>query len=169
MSSKDCPIIGLSRGETENKDDIVSLLRILLPGTLALALGYHRYMGARATRRVSVDVACLSLDQVVDIGTNSSTSMVRPYAADDGAVEWRTQSKGGVMLYRVLPLPDHLGFRIESWATTVTVAQMAGSQDLLRMRRRTLEAISRAGQPVPAPAFVTARDSERVASRVTGR
>ena len=93
----------------------VAILLILLP--TGLALGYHRYMGARATRRVSIEVACLSLDQIVDIGTKSSTSMVKravrrpqPYAAQDGAVEWRTQSKGGVMLYRVLPSPRLPGF-----------------------------------------------------------
>ena len=112
-------------------------------------------------------MACLSLDQIVDIGTKSSASMVKrvvrrpqPYAAVDGAVEWRTQSKGGVMLYRVLPLPDYLGFRVESWATTVTVTRMQGSQDLLRRRRRTLEAISRAGLPVPPPAFVLPGSAE---------
>jgi len=148
----------------------VAILLILLP--TGLALGYHRYLGARATRRVSIEVACLSLDQIVDIGTKSSTSMVKrvvrrpqPYAAEDGAVEWRTQSKGGVMLYRVLPLPDYLGFRVESWATTVTIARMhrmQGSQDLLRRRRRTLEAIARAGLPVPPPAFVTAETAETV-------
>jgi hypothetical protein len=111
----------------------VAILLILLP--TGLALGYHRYIGARATRHVSIEVACLSLDQIVDIGTKSSTSMVKrtvgrpqPYAAADGAVEWRTQSKGGVMLYRVLPLPDYLGFRVESWATTVTITRMQGSQ-----------------------------------------
>ena len=121
----------------------VAILLILLP--TGLALGYHRYIGARATRHVSIEVACLSLDQIVDIGTKSSTSMVKraigrpqPYAAADGAVEWRTQSKGGVMLYRVLPLPDYLGFRVESWATTVTITRMQGSQDLLRRRRRTI-------------------------------
>jgi hypothetical protein len=142
----------------------VGILIILLPA--GLVLGYHRYLGARAARRVSIEVACLSLDQIVDIGTKSSTSMVKPYAAEDGAVEWQAKSKGGVMLYRVLPLPDYVGFRVESWATTVTIAQMQGSQDLLRRRRRTLEAISRAGLPVPPPSFVT---SERGASRATGR
>jgi hypothetical protein len=138
----------------------VTILLILLPA--GLALGYRRYLGARATRHVSIEVACLSLDQIVDIGTKSSTSMVQrvvgrpqPYAADDGAVEWRTHGKGGVMLYRVLPLPDYVGFRVESWATTVTIGRMRGSQDLLRRRRRTLEAISRAGLPVPPPAFLT--------------
>jgi hypothetical protein len=141
----------------------MAILRILLLAGLALPLGYHRYMGARATRRVSIEVACLSLDQIVDIGTKSSTSMVKPYAAEDGAVEWRTQSNGGVLLYRVFPLPDYLGFRVESWATTVPIGRVRGSQDLLRRRRRTLEAISRAGLPVPAPAFV------RLASRATGR
>ena len=113
----------------------------------------------------------MSLDQIVDIGTKSSTS--QPYAAEDGAVEWRTQSKGGVILYRVFPLPDDLGYRVESWATTVTLAQVQGWQDLLRRRRRTLEAISRAGRPVPAPAFIvpemTERKSDRLASRVTSR
>jgi hypothetical protein len=109
----------------------------------------------------------LSLDQIVDIGIKSSTSMVKravrrpqPYAAQDGAVEWRTQSTGGVMLYRVLPLPDYLGFRVESWATTVTIARMRGSQDLLRRRRRTLEAIAREGLPVPPPAFVMPETAE---------
>ena len=86
----------------------------------------------------------------------------QPYAAEDGAVEWRTQGKGGVMLYRVLPLPDYLGFRVESWATTVTIARMQGSQDLLRRRRRTLEAIARAGLPVPPPAFVMPETAEAV-------
>ena len=138
----------------------MAIPRILLLAGLALPLGYHRYMGVRATRHVSIDVACLSLDQIVDIGTKSSTSMVRPYAADDGAVEWRTHSMGGVMLYRVLPLPDYLGFRVESWATTVTIARIQGSQDLLRRRRRTLEAISRAGLPVPAPAFAMPETAE---------
>jgi hypothetical protein len=145
----------------------VAILLILLP--TGLALGYHRYMGARATRRVFIEVACLSLDQIVDIGTKSSTSMVKravrrpqPSAAADGAVEWRTQSKGGVMLYRVLPLPDYLGFRVESWATTVTITRMQESQDLLRRRRRTLEAIARAGLPVPPPAFVMPETAEPV-------
>ena len=92
----------------------MAILRILLLTGLALPLGYHRYMGVRATRRVSIEVACLSLDQIVDIGTKSSTSMVKPYPAEDGAVEWQTQSKGGVLRYRVLPLPDYLGFRVES-------------------------------------------------------
>jgi hypothetical protein len=138
----------------------MGILRILVLAGLTLPLGYHRYMGVRATRHVSIEVACLSLDQIVDIGTQSSTSMVKPYAADDGAVEWRTQSKGGVMLYRVLPLPDYLGFRVESWATTVTIGRMRGSQDLLRRRRRTLEAISCAGLPVPPPAFVTLGPAE---------
>lgn len=138
----------------------MAILRILLLAGLALPLGYHRFMGARATRRVSIEVACLSLDQIVDIGTKSSTSMVKPYAAEDGAVEWQTQSKGGVLLYRVFPLPDYLGFRVDSWATMMPIGRMRGSQDLLRTRRRTLEAISRAGLPVPAPAFVTPETPE---------
>jgi hypothetical protein len=66
------------------------------------------------------------------------------------------------MIYRVLPLPDYLGFRVESWAITVTIAGMRGSQDLLRRRRRTLEAISRAGLPVPPPAFVMPQTAETV-------
>jgi hypothetical protein len=64
------------------------------------------------------------------------------------------------MLYRVLPLPDYVGFRVESWATTVTITRMQESQDLLRRRRRTLEAISRAGLPVPPPAFVMPEAAE---------
>lgn len=68
------------------------------------------------------------------------------------------------MLYRVLPLPHYLGFRIESWATTVTIARMQGSQDLLRRRRRTLEAIARAGLPVPPPAFVMPETAETVSA-----
>jgi hypothetical protein len=153
--------------DRKTKMTSVAILLILLP--TGLALGYHRYLGARATRHVSIEVACLSLDQIVDIGTKSSTSMVKravgrpqPYAAADGAVEWRTRSKGGVMLYRVLPLPDYLGFRVESWATTVTITRMQGSQDLLRRRRRTLEAIARAGLPVPPPAFVRPETAETV-------
>jgi hypothetical protein len=138
----------------------MAILRIVVLVGLALPLGYHRYMGVRAARHVSIEVACLSLEQIVDIGTKSSTSMVKPHAAEDGAVEWQTQSKGGVMLYRVLPLPDYLGFRVESWATTVTIGRMRGSQDLLRRRRRTLEAISRAGLPVPPPAFITPGSAE---------
>jgi hypothetical protein len=66
------------------------------------------------------------------------------------------------MLYRVLPLPDYLGFRVESWATTVTIARMRESQDLLRRRRRTLQAIARAGLPVPPPAFVMPEIAETV-------
>jgi hypothetical protein len=42
----------------------------------------------------------------------------------------------------------------------VTIARMQGSQDLLRRRRRTLQAIARAGLPVPPPAFVTAETAE---------
>lgn len=87
----------------------------------------------------------------------SAALQARPYAAEDGAVEWRTRSKGGVLLYRVLPLPYGLGFRVESWATAVTITRMQGSQDLLRRRQRTLQAISRAGQPVPAPAFAVSQ------------
>ena len=87
-----------------------------------------------------------------------------------------TQSKSGVMLYRVLPLPDYLGFRVESWATTVTITRMRGSQDLLRRRRRTLEAITLAGLPVGPPLEScrkqqkqSERKAERLASRATSR
>ena len=145
----------------------VTILLILLP--TGLALGYHRYLGARATRRVSIEVACLSLDQIVDIGTKSSASMVKrvvrrpqPYAAVDGAVEWRTQSKGGVMLYRVLPLPDYLGFRVESWATTVTIAGCRGRRiccagAAARWRRSP----ARAGQSPRPPSSCRKRRSAR--------
>jgi hypothetical protein len=37
---------------------------------------------------------------------------------------------------------------------------MRGSQDLLRRRRRTLEAIAREGLPVPPPAFVMPETAE---------
>jgi hypothetical protein len=39
---------------------------------------------------------------------------------------------------------------------------MQGSQDPLRRRRRTLEAIARAGLPVPPPAFVMPETAETV-------
>jgi hypothetical protein len=71
----------------------------------------------------------LSLDQIVDIGTKPSTSMVKravgrpqPHAAADGAAEWRT----------------------------------------LRRRRRTLEAIARAGLPISPPAFDMPETAETV-------
>jgi hypothetical protein len=44
----------------------------------------------------------------------------------------------------------------------VTITRMQGSQDLLRRRRRTLEAIARAGLPVPPPAFVMPKTAQTV-------
>ena len=50
-----------------------------------------------------------------------------------------------------------------------SIARMQGSQDLLRRRRRTLEAIARAGLPVPPPAFVMPETAETAKSvRLSG-
>lgn len=60
---------------------------------LALALGFHKWMGVRAMTIVSVEARALPLEQVTDIGTKASESKVRRlrgrakvYRENDGSV-----------------------------------------------------------------------------------
>lgn len=147
---------------------------------LALSLGYHRYLGVRAMKAESIEVSGITLDQIIDIGTKASQSIVkrmlgRPQTSrtPDGDIQWGVQSKGGLMIFRIRALPDGRGFRVEAWAEEVRAARVWGqmnphtiegrariltnwlcralgipqnARQLLRRRRRTLNAIARAGQ-----------------------
>ncbi len=103
----------------------------------ALVLGYHKWMGIRAMTPVTIEVPGLTTEQVTDIGTKASESMVRRlrgraklYPQSDGSVTWYAQSGGGVMTFNVEQLPDGSGHRVIAAATSVKVAQHGGVIDL---------------------------------------
>jgi hypothetical protein len=107
-------------------------IAILLVALVA-SLGYHRYMGVRAMRHVSIVVRGLTLDQITDIGTKASAGAIKrmlgspqPYRTPDGTVEWQARSSGGVMTFQVTPLPGRTGFSVESWASQVKPGRAPG-------------------------------------------
>jgi hypothetical protein len=110
---------------------IIVILILLL--ALAVPLGYHRYMGVRAMRRVSIEVRGLTLDQITDIGTRASAGAIKrmfgspqAYRTPDGVVEWQARSSGGVMTFQVTPLADGASYRVTSWASSVTAGRAPG-------------------------------------------
>jgi hypothetical protein len=115
--------------------DVIFLVIIII--ALALALGYHKWMGIRATTPAAIEVPVLTLEQITDIGTKASESMVRRlrgrakvYPEPDGSVSWHAQSGGGVMTFNVEPLSDGRGHRVIAAATSVKAAQHRGVMDL---------------------------------------
>ncbi|HET7013977.1 MAG TPA: hypothetical protein VFI65_08705 [Streptosporangiaceae bacterium] len=101
----------------------------------------------------------------------------RPQAfqTQEGDIEWGVRSSGGLLRFSVRALPDGSGFRISGWAENVKVARSFGREDLnttfgrahimtnficrllgipqnarqlLRRRRRALNAIARAGSVI---------------------
>jgi hypothetical protein len=167
---------------------------IVLLLALALSLGYHRYMGVRAMKAEYIEVSGVTVEQIIEIGTKASTSVVkrmlgRPQASrtPEGDIQWGVQSKGGLMIFRVRALPDDRGFRIDGWAEEIRAARVWGqmnphtvdgrariltnwmcralgipqnARQLLRRRRRTLNAIARAGQVITP---ITREGSEQMA------
>jgi len=159
---------------------------IVLLLVVALGLGYHRYMGVRAMAYRSIDVSGLTQDQIIDIGVRASTPAIKrmlarpqPYRTPEGDLAWSVGGRGGVMTFRVQPLPEGRGFRVGGAATEIRTAHMPGAADLktdwgrakhltnwmcyvlhiphnarqlLRRRRRAFHAIGRAGQLItPEP------------------
>lgn len=155
---------------------------LILPLLLALALACHGYMGRRAMRSVCIEVGGLTLEQLIDIGAKASASVARrmfggskSFRYPDGAVGCYTVSRGGVMTFRVEPLPNGSSFRVSASAMTMKGARMRGYMNsetnwgrakiltnwlclilgiprnawvLLRRRRRALRAIKRAGTAI---------------------
>jgi hypothetical protein len=114
--------------------DMIFLVIII---AVVLPLGYHKWMGIRAMTTVAIEVPGLTTDQITDIGTKASESMVRRlrgrarlYPQPDGSVTWYAQSGGGVMTFNVEELPDGSGHRIIAAATSVKVVQHRGVIDL---------------------------------------
>jgi hypothetical protein len=112
-----------------------------------------------------IEVSGVTLDQVIDIGTKASIPALkgmlgRPQTSrsQEGDIRWGVQSKGGLMIFRIRTLPDGRGFRVEGWAEEVRAASAwdllnpyaadGRARQLVRRRRRTLNAIARAGQAV---------------------
>jgi hypothetical protein len=115
-----------------------------------------------------IEVTGVTLDQVIDIATKASISVVkgmlgRPQISrtEEGDIRWGVQSKDGLTIFRIRTLPADRGFRVEGWAEEVRAASSWGqlnpyaadgrARQLVRSRRRTLNAIARAGQAA-APA-----------------
>jgi hypothetical protein len=114
---------------------VVFIIVILI--AFAIALGYHKWMGMRAMSLVYIDVAGLTVEQITDIGTKASESMMRRlrgraqvYPEPDGSVTWHAQSGGGVMTFSVVPLGDDGRYRVGAVATAVKAAQHRGAIDL---------------------------------------
>jgi hypothetical protein len=170
---------------------------IVLLIVIVAALGILKWMGMRAMSWRYIEVSGLTPEQIADIGTKASESMLRRmrgraqvYQLPNGALTWYAKNGGGVLAFIVTPpLPNGQGYRVGGRAEELKVAQQrvvvegwtgtdgktvldlhsdylkakiltnwifwklgipANARSLLLRRRKTLNAIERAGLPVPA-------------------
>lgn len=106
------------------------MILIVLLVLLVVPLALLKYLGTLALRPAEIEVAGLTLDQIVEVGTRSSHNWARrmlgrPSAnrTADGA-EWAIRTGAGVMGVRVSRTPA--GHRVVAQALTVRIAQHEG-------------------------------------------
>jgi hypothetical protein len=99
-------------------------------------LAVLKYLGMRAMRPVSVDIAGPTLQQLVEAGTKASHSLARrmfstPRAVpvEGGGALWEIRTGAGVMTVLIEPLADGAGHRVTAQATSVRVVQARGEVD----------------------------------------
>lgn len=143
---------------------IILLLIVLV---LIAGLAYQKYRGTQALTFTHVDVAGLTLDQILEIGGKASGSLAgrltgsKPAArrAGDG-IEWQAQIQGSVMAFSAQPLPDGNGYRVGGAATKMRIAQvrMGSNQGIWGLSKAISNAIYLAlGIPHNSPALVRRR------------
>jgi hypothetical protein len=106
---------------------IVLIIMILI---VVAGLGYQKYRGNQALTFTHVDVAGLTLNEIVQTGSKASGSMVGRLAGNtptarrinDGA-EWHAQIQGSVMSFSAAPLPDGSGYRVGGVSSKIRIAQ----------------------------------------------
>ena len=114
----------------------IVILLVLIAGSLALA----KYQGSRAMASLYIDVRHLTLNEITDIGTKASGSLVQRMAATggrldstlgrvavrtsgNGEAEWDITSNGGVMTMTVMQSSTGAGYRLSGAASRVRIAQ----------------------------------------------
>lgn len=142
---------------------ILILIVLILIGGLA----YQKYQGTQALTFTHVDVAGLTLDEILQIGGKASGSLAgrltgsRPAARrTDAGVEWQAQIQGSVMAFSAEPLPDGSGYRVGGAATKMRVAQVryGSNQGIWGLSKAISNAIYRLlGIPHNSPALVRRR------------
>lgn len=131
-------------------------------------LGYQKYRGTQALTFIHVDVAGLTLDEIVAIGSKASGSLAgrlignKPTARRvEGGVAWDTQIQGSVMSFSAEPRPDGNGYRVGGAATLMRIAQtnIGSNQGIWGLSKAISNAIYRMlGIPHNASALVRRRN-----------
>jgi hypothetical protein len=106
---------------------IVVIIFVLL---FVAVMGYQKFRGMQALTFTHVDIAGLTLEEIVEIGTKASSSLAgrvmggTPTARRvSNGVEWQSQIQGSVMVFRVTPLPNGTGYRVGGAATKMRIAR----------------------------------------------
>jgi hypothetical protein len=130
-------------------------------------LGYAKYRGAQALTFIYVDVAGLTLDEIIKIGTEASRSLtgrlsrsIPPVRRTENVAEWQAQIQGSVMSFSVKGLPGGKGYRIGGSATKMRIAQtrIGSNTGTWGLSKAISNAICRAlGIPHNASALVARR------------
>jgi hypothetical protein len=103
---------------------------IILLIAIVLALGILKLMGMRAMAWRSIEVSGLTAEQIADVGTKASESMLRRmrgrakvYPLPNGSLAWYAKNGGGVLAFVVTPLENGTGHRVDGRAEEIKVAQ----------------------------------------------
>jgi hypothetical protein len=142
---------------------ILLLIVLIVVGGLA----YQKYRGTQALTFTHIDVAGLTLDQILEIGGKASGSLTgrltrsRPVVrrTGDGA-EWQAQIQGSVMTFSAEPLRGTSGYRVGGAATKMRIAQVGigSNQGIWGLSKAISNAIYRVlGIPHNSPALVRRR------------
>lgn len=137
-------------------------------------LAYQKYRGTQALTFTHIDVAGLTLDQILEIGGKASGSLAGRLAGSRPAMrrtgdeaEWQAQIQGSVMSFSAEPLPDGSGYRVGGAATKMRLAQVRIGSDrgLWGLSKALSNAIYQIlGIPHNSPALVRRR--KRVLSAI---
>jgi hypothetical protein len=143
---------------------LVILVLIIIAG-----MGWTKYQGTKALTFTHVDVAGLSLDEIVAIGGKASGSLTGRLTGNtptarrtgNGGAEWQAQVQGNVMEFSVQPLPGGRGYRVGGVATLMRIAQvrMGSNQGIWGLSKAISNAIYRVlGIPHNPSALVRRRN-----------
>ena len=113
---------------------MIYLIIIVLIAILPLA--YQKYMGNRAMTFTYINVAGLTLDEIIAIGTKASGSLAGRLTGNAPVVRrsasgatWDAQSRGGILSFQVEALPDGSGYRVGGAASSLKVAEVRIGSD----------------------------------------
>ena len=144
------------------------LVLVIIVLVIVAAMGYQKYRGVQALTFTHVDIAGLTLDEIVSVGTTASGSLAgrltggTPTAQrTDGGATWRAQIQGSVMTFSAASLPSGQGYRVGGVATTMRIGQnrIGSNQGLYGLAKAITNVIFRVlGIPHNAPALVRRRN-----------